>query len=124
MNRRATITACLGKPYRAGAVGPDAFDCFGLVTHLAGALHGITVPRDGAGILRARRIFASIAMPIDGAIVIMGASERHVGLWLAPESVVIHAIERRGVVIDDLQTLLFSGFGRPRFFARRSCIQR
>ncbi len=119
MTRRDTIMACLGRPYRAGAAGPDAFDCFGLVCHLSAALFGVDVPRDGAGILRARRIFAEVATPVDGAIAIMRGGDKHVGLWLAPECLVIHAIERSGVVLDDLPSLQFSGFGRPRFFARR-----
>lgn len=40
----ATARAQLGRPYRYGGTGPDAFDCSGLV-HFAHAAHGIKVPR-------------------------------------------------------------------------------
>jgi cell wall-associated NlpC family hydrolase len=38
------VRAALGKPYRAGAAGPDAFDCSGLVVWAAAAA-GIDLPR-------------------------------------------------------------------------------
>lgn len=118
--RRSVIGTVLGKPYRPGAIGPQAFDCFGLVTHLAPPLLGRVVPYDAAGILRARRSFQPAARPpLTDALVVMGQQDRHVGVWLAPECVVLHAIEGRGVVVDDLQALEFTGFGRPRFFEPR-----
>lgn len=43
----ATAHAQLGRPYRYGGRGPDAFDCSGLV-HFAHAAHGIAVPRTTA----------------------------------------------------------------------------
>lgn len=39
-----TARAQLGRPYRYGGSGPDAFDCSGLV-HFAHRAHGLTVPR-------------------------------------------------------------------------------
>lgn len=43
----ATAQAQLGRPYRYGGRGPDAFDCSGLV-HFAHAAHGVAVPRTTA----------------------------------------------------------------------------
>lgn len=43
----ATAHAQLGRPYRYGGRGPDAFDCSGLV-HFAHAAHGVAVPRTTA----------------------------------------------------------------------------
>lgn len=40
----ATALAQLGRPYRYGGYGPEAFDCSGLV-HFAHAAQGIAVPR-------------------------------------------------------------------------------
>ena len=34
----------IGKPYQAGARGPDAFDCLGLVRHYFQARHGVDLP--------------------------------------------------------------------------------
>lgn len=39
-----TARAQLGRPYRYGGSGPDAFDCSGLV-HFAHVAHGVSVPR-------------------------------------------------------------------------------
>jgi cell wall-associated NlpC family hydrolase len=36
--------AYIAKPYRAGAAGPDAFDCVGLVRHYFKSRHGIELP--------------------------------------------------------------------------------
>ncbi len=55
----ATAMAELGKPYRYGGNGPDAYDCSGLVRFAHGA-QGITVPRTTAEQFRAAR-----PVPID-----------------------------------------------------------
>lgn len=34
----------IGKPYQAGATGPDAFDCLGLVRHYFRARHRLELP--------------------------------------------------------------------------------
>lgn len=34
----------IGKPYKAGACGPDSFDCFGLVRYYFEQRHGISLP--------------------------------------------------------------------------------
>lgn len=34
----------IGKPYRAGAVGPDAFDCIGLVRYYFRTQHNLELP--------------------------------------------------------------------------------
>lgn len=120
IERRRLIGSVLGCPYQAGATGPQAFDCFGLVACLALPLLGRAVPYDAAGILRARRTFQPVARPpLTDALVVMGQQDRHVGVWLAPECMVLHAVEGRGVVVDDLQALHFTGFGRPRFYEPR-----
>ncbi len=48
----ATARAQLGRPYRYGGQGPDAFDCSGLVLFSHSA-HGIAVPRTTADQYRA-----------------------------------------------------------------------
>lgn len=55
----ASAMAEVGKPYRYGGNGPDAYDCSGLVRFAHGA-QGIVVPRTTEGQFRAAR-----AVPVD-----------------------------------------------------------
>ena len=41
---KAWAAKVVGKPYRAGAVGPDAFDCIGLVRHYFRTQQGVELP--------------------------------------------------------------------------------
>lgn len=54
----------------------------------------------------------------DGALVAMGRSDRaaHIGVWLAPERLVIHCEESSGVRADPVSALRMQGWGRIRFF--------
>jgi cell wall-associated NlpC family hydrolase len=44
MNHSATIENYIGKPFRSGARGPDAYDCWGLVIDVYRRLYGIDLP--------------------------------------------------------------------------------
>ena len=54
----------------------------------------------------------------DGALVAMGRSDRaaHIGVWLAPERLVIHCDQKIGVVAETVPTLRAAGWGRIRFY--------
>lgn len=54
----------------------------------------------------------------DGALVAMGRADRaaHIGVWLAPERLVIHCDETSGVRADPVAALRMQGWGRIRFF--------
>jgi cell wall-associated NlpC family hydrolase len=105
---RIVEAACadlIGRPFRAGARGPDAFDCWGLVRELRARL-GLPVPPDYAtGDLTrgaAHALFRG-EMPADwrrvdlrhGAIVLSDAAA-HAGVLVAGR--VIHAQFTAGVV--------------------------
>jgi len=82
-----------GKPYRYGSVGPDAFDCSGLVKY-AFARAGKTLPRTSQDMLRAtQRVANDAKQPGDLVFTQTGGRVGHVGIyagdgsiWVAPRS--------------------------------------
>lgn len=120
MSRQAFLIGLVGKRYESGAEGPERFDCFGLAAYVLRTLFDTDLPRDGASILAARRIWRPAFRPSDGSIVVMRDGDKHVGIWLVENGGgVLHATQRRGVVFDSPLGLRKSGFGVPRFFSRR-----
>lgn len=54
-------------------------------------------------------------MPEDGALVIMGARGKHVGVYVA--NGILHAVDGVGVVFDDLDSVRFlRGYGKLRIY--------
>ncbi len=127
VDRAAFLSGLIGKPWRANARGPDAFDCYALVVFVQGvlkarALPDIDVPQHPGWSWiktqfethpeRARwRIVAPDAMGLmrapDGATALMARATDilHAGVWLTPENRILHADERQGVSFEDLATL-------------------
>lgn len=90
----------MGKPYKNGGRGPDAFDCSGLV-YFAYKKTGITLPvtaeeqgRSGVDVLR------EAILPGD-LVIFKIKRDYHVGI-MVNEKEFIHASKSRGVAIDDL----------------------
>lgn len=76
-----TALGRLGKPYRYGAAGPNAFDCSGLV-HYAYRQHGLAVPRTtGAQRQAARRVGVASLRPGDLLFFEIEGKLAHVGLY-------------------------------------------
>ena len=72
--------AKLGKPYRWGAVGPNAFDCSGL-TQYAWARAGVSIPRvSRAQFAAGRRVARSALRP--GDLVFFGSPVYHVAMYV------------------------------------------
>lgn len=114
---RANLARLIGRPYSAGGNGPEAFDCYGLAAHVLREIFGVDLPARSVGALSDYRAWRRIEVPVDGALVMMDhARGRHVGVYLAEERGVIHALEECGVVFDDLQSLTFRGLGKPAFW--------
>ena len=100
----ALINAYIGKPYKYGARGPDAFDCWGLVLALRAAL-GLPVPPDFStrtmAVLEQRRLmFAALAPArlVDARHGAIAYSERHAHAGVFVHGRVVHAAYRAGVV--------------------------
>lgn len=102
----------LGKPYKNGGRGPDAFDCSGLV-YYAFKKSGLTVPvtaeEQGQG---GAEVSRDAVLPGD-LVVFKIKRDFHVGIMLN-EGEFVHASKSRGVAIDNLSlpywTRSFQGF--------------
>lgn len=118
----AEFIACnLGKPWQAGADGPDAYDCWGLVRAYYRHVLGVVLPIvdvDALSPLDIRREFAAEAhrhgwhpcAPGDHAAVLMGKNARpsHVGVWW--QGSVLHCVEGAGVVYQRPLALRLAGW--------------
>ncbi|MDT3708178.1 MAG: NlpC/P60 family protein [Thiobacillus sp.] len=110
----------IGRPYALGELGPDAFDCWGLVRHYYRTMRGMDLPVvDAERTLAIARAFSNNAErdnwvevwhPAEGDAVLMGQARRphHVGLWLGGG--VLHAVEGAGVIYTTAPMLRFGGW--------------
>lgn len=116
----------IGKPYRAGATGPEAFDCLGLVRHYFRARHGVELPdydlhkstaEDLHRFTRATGWRRCAGAPCEeDLLLMMGIEGRHVGVVTATSEGLglLHATgkgDRGCVVWQPLNTLL--GYRHP-----------
>lgn len=113
-DRRAFLRGLIGKPYQAGASGPDRFDCYGLARFVMGELFSIVLPDTRSGQID-RRAWRRCYPPKDGSIVLMGQTDTHIGVFIGGG--VIHALDPDGVVFDDLLSLQFRGFTNLRTYS-------
>lgn len=73
-----TVQAQLGKPYVFGAVGPNTFDCSGLVLYAANSV-GVSVPRTS----EEQQAWATpVTVPEPGDLVFYGNPAYHVGIYM------------------------------------------
>jgi len=110
------LTECLGKPWRAYATGPDAWDCYGLVVHGFDQLHGVRLDRhidvptkQPTAFMRAVAAEIStgkwqqIPNPAHGCVVLLATGTRfsHIGLWLDINGGrLLHSREGCGVCLE------------------------
>lgn len=148
-DRLAFIEGLIGRPYRIGARGPDAFDCYGLARYVQHELGGAEMPEDlGQVVVTTRQqAEAMLSHPErrnwveiterearDLDLVLMGnvlGRDFHLGTYLKPVTLggVLHintpTRDRYGreltscVVFDDLPSLRQGGFNFLRFFRRQ-----
>jgi cell wall-associated NlpC family hydrolase len=136
--RHAFFNSILGKPWVANAKGPDAYDCYHLTQYIQRTLYNrempdVQVPNEPSWGQIIEMIethperqrwqevpnsMFNMVKAKDGALVAMAASQRaaHIGVWLAPEQLVVHTDKPDGVVFQDLQTLKVCGWQRIRFY--------
>ena len=116
--------AYIGKPWRLGAVGPDEFDCWGLLRHAFHARTGHLVPaipHDADDQLARMRDFerhperarwrkVDAPQELDAVLMAHARYPSHVGLWVdADGGRVLHAC-RPSVVAQDFLSLRQSGY--------------
>lgn len=126
----AFVNANVGKPYRAGACGPDAFDCLGLVHYANRELYGRDFKIADRNIGRAALFAAAAKMlrgewpetriPAHGGIVTMRKDQLHIGMYFdIDRGIVFHALEGVGVCCHTLDMMTAMGFVRPKFYDYR-----
>ena len=112
----------IGLPYREGARGPDAYDCYGLVAAVLRAAHGVELPdwyADTPGPQGASRAISAalageaaggrsvkVETPADYDIAVVGSATRphHVGVVL--DGGVLHAAKAFGAAWHPLPRFL------------------
>ena len=116
------INDFVGLPYREGARGPDAYDCYGLVMAVFRAACGVSLPdwyQDGPGTRAASRAISAalagevsggrsvkVAEPADMDIAVVGHASRahHIGVVI--NGGVLHAARAFGSVWHPLPRFL------------------
>jgi cell wall-associated NlpC family hydrolase len=112
----ATARSLVGRPYRYGAAGPDAFDCSGFTSFVWRAA-GLNLPHTSAG------QYGSVPrVPINslqpGDLVFSGGSRvHHVGLYIGAGQMIDAVRTGRSVEIEPLRGNLI-GAGRPALLLR------
>ena len=117
-------TAYIGRPWRVGAAGPDAFDCWGLVRAVYRERTGTELPPAGftsedlLTVMRdfrdhpERRRWRLVDAPaeLDALLMAQARQPVHVGLWMdAGGGRVLHATHQ-GVCAHDRHSLATLGY--------------
>jgi cell wall-associated NlpC family hydrolase len=127
----------LGKPFKLGADGPSAYDCYGVVRVVLWKGFDIWMPTiqrmDINHYGLARRLLEPevvedwIEVPNgkNGDVMVMGnvdGRDYHLGLRLrfGNNHMVLHTEEKIGVVLDDIQTLSVRGYHKIRYRRHRT----
>lgn len=137
IDRVAFLSNLIGRPYRIGATGPDAFDCYGLARHIQATLYDVPMPelpfvaattrQQAEAMLNhaERQNWREIAEheAQDGDLVLMGnvgGRDFHLGTFVVAGTagVVLHIREAVGAIADDLPSLRATGFNYLRCFTR------
>jgi peptidoglycan DL-endopeptidase CwlO len=107
----ATALAQVGKPYRWGATGPNAFDCSGLTSY-AWRAAGVTIPRtSGAQFAGLRRVTRAQLQP--GDLVFYNSPISHVAMYVGGDTIV--EASRTGIPVRTASLSRRSpvGYARP-----------
>jgi len=125
------VESLLEKPWKLGAQGPEAYDCWSLVRHVQRALFGREVPivelPETTAPHRIARLFEThpgnalwreAPRPSHGGGVLLSSAKSplHCGVWLQVDGgVLLHCAEGVGVCADDLLKLKALGYYNFRF---------
>lgn len=126
----------IGRPWRYGAVGPDAFDCWGFVRtvqreHFSVDMPPITTPTswiEAHNVISGNdelRNWGRVDDPNEGDLVLMARNRRpvHIGIFILANGTrgVLHCVQPTGVVFNSLQSLKTSGWGALTCYRRIAC---
>jgi cell wall-associated NlpC family hydrolase len=97
-----TSASFMGKPYKSGAKGPDAFDCSGFVYYVFGQSR-VALPVTAEGILKMGYQISRDGVRPGDLVFFKISKELHVGIMLN-NGEFIHASKSRGVAVDDVDS--------------------
>ncbi len=122
----------LGTPWESGAVGPDAYDCWGLVRVILRQRYDIEVPMvpdaDTESILQVassmlattrRDYWQQEKTPHEGDVVTLGKARypSHCGIWIdADGGGVLHCERGSGVCFSKIDDLRLFGWGLIEYY--------
>ena len=122
----------LGRPWRSGAVGPEAYDCWGLVRAVLWERYAIEVPavpaadpdstlQVAASMLEAtrREHWQLVERPAEGDVVTLGKARypSHCGIWVAADfGGVLHCERGIGVCFSGVDSLRRAGWGLIEYY--------
>lgn len=126
----------LGLPWENGAAGPESFDCWGFVRHVARqefGRHLPPVPVDADKPLAVRRVIAGESdaphwRPVDldemeeGDVLLLSQARHpdHCGIWLASGGA-LHCVRGGGVVYQTPQALYRAGWNMVAAYRWQGC---
>jgi peptidoglycan DL-endopeptidase CwlO len=96
-------TGLLGRPYRSGAKGPDAFDCSGFVYYVFKRFN-INVPYTTDELVRTGYQVPQESVLAGDLVIFNIKKSYHIGIMMN-EREFVHASSSRGVAIDNLGSL-------------------
>jgi cell wall-associated NlpC family hydrolase len=119
----------IGCPWVSGARGPDAFDCWGLVSWVYANRRGMTLNpyasldaknlfQVNSTVTNERGFWEEIEQPEELCLVAMSKRQviHHVGVWLSASRLVLHAMDKSSVIAQNVFSLRSSGFSTVRFY--------
>jgi len=126
------VSELIGRPYKSGSMGPDTFDCWGLLRHVQKLcfdreVQAIVPPEDESD-LRALVYFiknhpehqnwVKVAEPVHGGAVEMSSSSHphHIGVYLDIDGGGILHCSNAGVTFDRIFTLTVSGWRKMVYY--------
>lgn len=130
-NTHTWVGQYIGRPWQAGARGPESFDCWGLFLWVQQAHFYRDLPVIPVDALNLRTIlstfknhperkrWAVVDFPKEGDAVLMRQSRHpvHVGVWLdADGGGVLHCAQRIGVIFQPVPSLMIHGWQVEGFY--------
>ncbi len=97
-----TSSAFIGKPYKGGAKGPDAFDCSGFVYYVFKQSR-VVLPVTAEGLLKAGYQISREEVRPGDLVFFKISKELHLGIMLNGRDF-IHASKSKGVTVDDVDS--------------------
>lgn len=92
----------MGRPYRSGAKGPDAFDCSGFVYYVF-KQSGVVLPITAEGLLRMGYQIPKNSVQPGDLVFFKISRDLHIGIMLNAREF-IHSSKSRGVTVDDVDS--------------------